>query len=329
MRDATNLSYQEVLIVNAVPNAPSVLAPVDGSVQDVAASLGIIWAFNDPDPGDAQTAYTVRRRIGAAAHTYWNGTSWAASESGATKIASAVTSLAVASGWGSDGDSDHHYSVKTWDALDQLSPWSAEARVVPSAKDNPTITVPASDGAVITTALFNVEWTVATQSKYRLRVVGDTAGEPNLGIVDYDSGIVINTSARLDQLQFPVNGQDRHIELTTWNDEGLQSTIRYRLVEISYTPPATAQITLNADSLVEGAIVVTVDNPGSGAAEDHNDIYRREVGDAGPGIRIAAGIDVDGSITDYAVASGVEYEYQVRTFATSGAISVTGWEDGS
>ena len=327
--DATSAYYQEVLVVNATPNAPGVLAPADGSVADVAASLGIIWQFNDPDQGDEQSAYTVRRRIGAGAFTYWNGTSWAASESGATKIASGGTSLGVAAGWGADGDADHFYSVKTWDSLDQLSPWSAEHRVIPSAKDNPTITVPASDGTDITTANFNVEWTVATQTRYRLRVVGSTAGAPNLSVVDFDSGIRVSTSVRLDQVEFPVNGQVRHIELTTWNDEGLQSNIVYRRVDVAYTPPAAAAVSLDVDSLVPGAIVVNIENIGTGAAEDHNDVFRRVVGDTGPGIRIAAGIDVDGGLTDYAVASGVDYEYQVKTYATSGAVSFSSWEDGT
>lgn len=324
--DATNLIYQEVTVVNATPNAPTVLTPVDGSTQDVAASLGIIWTFNDPDLGDTQSAYTVRKRIGAGAHTYWNGTTWAASESGATKIASAVTSLAVGSGWGADGDSDHHYSVKTWDALDQLSAWSAEHRVVPSGKDNPTITIPVSDGTVMDSATETVEWTVATQTKYRLRVVGDIGGTPDLSVVDYDSGIKIGSAVRLDTVLFPTNGADRQIELTTWNDEGLQSTLVYRLVDVSYTPPAVATVTLATDSVVPGAIVVTISNTGTGAVEDHNDIFRREVGDTGTGIRIAANVDVSGAITDYAVASGVDYEYQAKTYATSGAISVSVWQ---
>lgn len=322
-KDATNLIFQQVAVVNAAPNAPTVLTPIDGSTADVTVTLPVSWTFNDPDQGDTQSAYTVRRRIGTGVHNYWNGTSWVATET-ATKIISSATTLNLSSGWGADADADHHYSVKTWDSLDQLSPWSAERRVVPSAKDNPTITDPATNGFAITTATYTVVWSVATQTKYRIRVIDDNAGVPNPGIVDYDSGVVNSTSARSHQISLPVNSETRQIELTTWNDEGLLSTVAYRIVSIAYTPPGTPTLTLSTVA-VAGAIQVTIDNPVGGVTVGSNDLYRRTVGDTGNGIRVRTNVGYDGVVTDWAVASGIDYSYRAKAIATTGATAFSAW----
>lgn len=321
--DNGNLVYQNVLIINAVPFAPAITNPIDGSVADVNASLGIAWTFNDQDPGDAQTAYTVRRRWGAN-FTYWDGAAWSNVESASTKIVSATTMLSLASGWAADSDLNISFAVKTWDALNQVSPWSAEARVIPSVKDNPLISFPASDGASVTSPSLEIAWTVATQTKYRVRVVDDAGGSPNPGIVDYDSGIVLSSAARVHTALFPVNSETRQIELTTWNDEGLQSNTVYRIVNVSYTPPSTPTVALST-SAVPGAIRATITNPAGGATKSYNDVWRRIVGETSDGIRVAANVDIGGVFTDYAVASGVPYQYRIRTFADTGATADGAW----
>jgi hypothetical protein len=325
-KDATNLYYQEVAVVNAAPSAPSVLTPGDGLAQDVAATLGISWQFNDPDQGDSQSAYSVRRRIGTGAFAYWNGSSFQALETAATKIVSSAASLGLSSGWGADADADHFYSVKTWDSLDQISPWSTEQRVIPSAKDNPTITDPVNDGDDVTTASYTVVWTAATQTKYRIRVIGDSGGTPNPAVVDYDSGMVNQAATRSHLLTFPVNSIRRQIELTTWNDEGLASTVVYRIVDVAFTPPNTPTMTLSVVA-VAGAIQVTIDNPAGGVAVGSNDLFRRIVGETTDGIRVATGVVVDGVVVDYAVASGVDYEYRTKAIAGTGATAFSAWVD--
>lgn len=321
--DGGNIVYQQVLLINAVPFAPTLTNPINGSVGDVNASLGIAWTFNDQDLGDAQTAYSIRRRRDTV-FEYWNGSAWVGLESGSTKIVTGSTSVSIPAIWGFDSDKDHYYSVKTWDALSQVSPWSAEARVTPSVKDNPAISVPASNGASVASPSFDVSWTVATQTKYRIRVIDDAGGSPNPGIVDYDSGIVSSTTARTHTASFPVNSETRQIELTTWNDEGLQSNTVYRIVNVSYTPPSTPSVALST-SAVPGAIRGTITNPGGGATKSHNDVYRRVVGDTSAGIRIARDVPISGTFTDYAVASGVPYQYLIRTFATTGATAQSAW----
>lgn len=93
------VNYEQVSL-NTPPTAPTIVAPTNGSAQDVNQALLIDWDFNDPDVGDTQSAYTIRRRIGAGSYEYWNGSTWQATEDASTKIATATTQHNLASGWG-------------------------------------------------------------------------------------------------------------------------------------------------------------------------------------------------------------------------------------
>lgn len=218
---------------------------------DVAVNLNLTWVFNDPDPGETQGAYTMRRRIGAGSYNYWNGSTWQASEDGTTKIASASTTLSLSS-WGNDLDDIHYYSVKTWDGIDAgPSSWSTELAITPSAKDNPTITAPVG---TVSVSSVTVTWTVATQTKYQVQVRENNAGSP--GAVIYDSGVVASAIQSHSGTPFPTNGVTRFVEVTTWNDEGLKSDTDSDLITVDYSPPPTPLFTLAPFTVPAGGEVV-------------------------------------------------------------------------
>lgn len=318
-----DIDFEVVEDFNSLPTAPTVDSPSDGSTQDINETLTIDWTFNDPDAGDTQSSYTLRRRVGAGSFEYWNGSAWQAGEDATTKIATATTQQTLAATWGTDGDGDHYYSVKTWDAADAgPSPWSSEIRVVPSAQDNPTLTAPADLASV--GAQETATWTVATQTKYRV-VVSDTssASDMDAGTLEYDSGIQVSASTN-QAITFPTNSVTRYVRVQTWNDEGLASDIDEHQVSVAFTPPATPTLVVTAGSPT-GAIGVSITNPGTGATEESNDIYRRVVGSSGDGIRVATGVAVDGSFTDWAVASGVAYEYRAKAFGDNGTTAFSAW----
>lgn len=308
------------LVFNTAPNAPIIDNPLDGVAQDVNASLAIDWTFNDPDNGDTQSAYTVRRKIGAAgSYNYWNGSTWQASEDASTKIATATSLLTLASSWGAGGDQDHYYSVKTWDSYDEEGPFASDVRVIPSVKVNPTITSPALDGDDVD-SIHLVTWTVSEQTKYRVRVLGDIAGSPDTGSVFYDSGI-ITSGTTSNSTPFSPTGSVRHIELTTWNDEGLASDLVYRRVDVVYTTPPQPTITTVSSG---GNVEVQITNPSGATPVTHNDLYRREVGET-VGIRIATLLPSNLDFTDWTVASGKTYEYLVRAFGNNGTTIDSTW----
>ena len=317
---SSELNFNKSLQFNQPPTAPTIDSPPDGTVKDVNSSLFLDWTFNDPDPGDTQGAYSIRRRIGVGSYNYWNGSTWQASEDASTKISSAGTNQSFTSGWGADGDDDHYYSVKTWDAADEgPSAWSSETRIIPSAQDNPTITAPTGTVDPTETAT----WTVSTQTKYRIVVSDDSSTDIDAGTLEYDSGIVVSASTS-QLIEFPTNSVTRYVKLQTWNDEGLASDVDVETVTVSYTPPATPTVSLSTVTN-PGAITLTITNPGTGATEEDNDVYRRVSGDTGPGIRIATGVAVDGTYVDWIVASGVTYEYKIVAFATNGSQAQGAW----
>lgn len=322
---ATDVLFEQAVVLNSSPTAPTVDSPDDGSVQDVNETLTVDWTFNDPDGGDTQSAYTVRRREGSGSYEYWNGTGWQASEDASTKISSSTSELALSSGWGADGDSDHYYAVKTWDSQDQVSPWSDETRVIPSAQDNPTIDSPTSGATVGVEGTVN--WTVSSQTKYRV-VVSDTSSSTDMdaGTLDYDSGIQVSSTTQAD-VEYPNTGT-RYVRVQTHNDEGLASDIAEVDVTVDHTAPPTPTLSVTADSPSTGAIGVSVTNPAPTGAEpdtDSNDLYRREVGDSDDGIRVATGVAKNGSYTDWAVASGVDYEYRAHAQGDNGVNAYSAW----
>ena len=316
--------YEQAVSLNQDPTSPTIDTPNDGTVADVNEQLTFDWTFNDPDDGDTQSAYTLRRRIGAGSYEYWTGAGWQASEDASTKIATSFTEDSMAAGWGADGDADHYYSIKTWDAADAgPSPWSSETRVIPSAQDNPTIDTPADLATV--GAQETVTWTVATQTKYRV-VISDTSSTSDMdaGTLEFDSGNVVNSGARSVAVTFPTNSVTRYVRLQTWNDEGLLSDIDEHQVSVSFTPPADPTVVVTGETPA-GGITIDVSNPGTGATEVSNDIYRRKVGETGSGTLIATSVAVDGSFVDYAVASGVGYEYKARAHGDNGTTADSDW----
>lgn len=262
----------------SAPKTPVITSPTNGSAQDVNAGLTIAWTFTDDDPSDFQDAYALRRTIGAVT-TYWNASTltWDVTE---VFNSSGTTSVTLASGWGTDADATHFYSVKVRDQQGNASPNSTNIRVTPSAKDNPTITSPTASP---TSAIITVAWTVATQTAYRiiLQVTATNA-------VVRDTGWVTSslTSVVLPDL---LTAQSYTVSVTTRNDEGLTSTTASLVFTPSFTPPQQANPVLTALSAL-GVIRVAVTNPdpvGAEATNQNNSLYRRIVGTTVVGTRVA------------------------------------------
>lgn len=314
---------------NEAPTAPTVDIPASGSVADVAETLTIDWTFNDPDLGDTQSAYSLRRQVNAGALAYWDGSTWAASESASTKIATSATEQTLAASWGTDGDS-HSYAVKTWDAADAgPSAWSTAVTITASAQDNPTLTAPTDTGTVGATA--TVSWTVTTQTAYRV-VVSNTSSttDMNAGTLDYDTGWIISTSTSV-VASFPTNGVTRYVRVKTKNNHGLESDIDQHSVTVTYTPPTppTAVVTE-----VPGQWITVQINDASASTDIASyQIYRRVVGDTSNGILLRGTETIPEGTNgipfytwiDYTVASGVDYEYRIKAIGDNGSAAFSSW----
>ena len=317
----------ETDFVNNPPTAPTWVTPVSGAAADRGAALTLDWAFQDPDAGDAQTAYKIKRSVNGGAASWWTGAAWGAE----TKITTATTSLAMSSGWGTDGDT-HVYNVLTYDAADVVSPYSANLSVVASVPDNPTITAPATS-ATVTTSQPTISWTVTTQTAYQLDIYETDDS------LQYTSGKITSASTSITCPYVLANGlTDLKFKITTWNDAGLicSTPDTNTLVDVTYTPPATPVLTVTAVP-ASGYISVAIADPAPGATPQvvYHDVYvrvasggtqsgERTVNDNG--IRISTGtVPEDGTFYDRAAASGVSFQYRTQAFAANGATTYSAW----
>jgi hypothetical protein len=234
------------------PNAPTWAAPSSGLAQDVNATLTLDWDFSDLDPSDTQSAYALSRQIGAGALQYYTaaGGTWGSTEVQNTSAASAVT---LASGWGADSDANHVYKVKTWDSTSLAGVYSNGLVVVPSAKDNPTLTAP---GASIASKQVTASWTVATQTAFKIQLSGD---------VTYDTGWIVSTSTSYTVPKDMADGNSVTLTLYTQNDEGLTSNAVSQAFTVAFTPPAVPTLVATPNNTT-GLIGIAITNPTGGVS---------------------------------------------------------------
>ena len=329
---STSIRHGQALF-NTAPTAAAWVSPVDGAGADVGAALVLDWTFADPDTGDgdAQSAYAVRRQIGAGTLYYWRASdsTWQVAE---VQNTSTATTLTLASGWGADGDANHKYAVKTWDDLGLAGVYNTELTVVPSTPDLPTITAPVAATNWVT-ATMTVTWTVATQTTYLVELLNQ-AGT----VVLESSGTIASVGLRAHALTYTLlNGVDYQVRVTTANDEGLLGTPDTNAFPVVYTLPATPTVTVTASS-VNGYITVASSHPtpsGGQPTVTSADVFvrlssahnypdlERPVG--GAGIRIATGLTPGASWIDRACSGGIAYEYLVRGWADNGTFADSAW----
>lgn len=261
----------------SAPKQPTLSAPANGVAQDVGSSLTFTWNFVDDDPSDFQDSYALRRTIGASV-TYWNAaaSTWDASE---VFNPSGTTSKTFSSGWGADSDASHFYAVRVKDQQGNSSPYSTQVRVIPSAKDNPVITSPTASP---TTATISPTWTL-TRGQTAYRVILTQAGT-----VVRDTGWVASTTWGTS-LPDTLQAIPYVLSVQTRNDEGLTSNATTLAFTPNYTSPQAATFTRSGLSAL-GVIRNTITNPdpvGTEAENGTNTLYRRVVGDTGPGVKVA------------------------------------------
>jgi hypothetical protein len=299
---------------NVAPGAPTPTNPVGGATIDRDQSNVFSWTFVDADAGDSQSAYELEDRPAAGLAT---STGWVTSTSPSRTVAAGT----IAAG-------SREWRVRTKDAIGEASPWSSWAQyVAATAPAAPAITAPVN-GSTIAENLAVLDWSAPAQDAVQIRKVADAAGVPDTGTVYSDTGTIASTTKRDHALAFPTNTRWEHLQVRI-RVAGLWSSWASVRVHVDYTPPPTPTV-LPIGLDASGAIDVAITNPaptGTQPAIAGNDLHRREVGDTGDGIRIAAAISSGGSFVDYKVASGVAYEYRAEALGTNGTSSFSAWAD--
>lgn len=195
---------------NAAPNAPGLVAPANNSTHDLANDPPLFdWDFSDPDAGDSQTAWYMRRKInGSTAYEYWNNSTkaWQSTE---VKNASTTTSYQFAAAKWTNGNT-YNWSVATEDSLGVKGPYASDRTVV--AKTPAALTVTAPVGSVTTTTRPIVEWSFtdpasAPQETYQIRLF--TAAQ--YGAAGFDP---LTSAATWDSTEI-TSATDRNRQITT------------------------------------------------------------------------------------------------------------------
>ena len=308
------------------PHQPTWTTTVGG--RNHLQQLILEWDFTDPDPLDTQGAYELRRVYGTTTE-YWNGgtSSW---QTGSHKNNGAGNSVTIPANWGVEGIAQT-YAVRCWDNNDYgPSPWSDGLRIDPSTPSDPTITSPAEGAAV--GALLQLAWYVTEQASYRVRLLGGTTASANTNVVYSDTGQTDDTTARTLDLALDTSRSVQWVELTTWNNEGLASTIRYRRLHVVPPDPVLPASIVAAVHNDYGEITIHASQPPPASTADayatRIEVWRRPVGASGSGEIIGLIPAEGGWYTDRALVSGQEYEYRLRSVGQDHTVAWSDWTDG-
>lgn len=281
--------------LNAPPTQPTLTPEPNYDADDPAT---FEWTFNDPNSGDTQSAFELEiDNASTGASAYRSG-----------KVTSATESHTVAGGTLTNGV-DYRWRVRTYDSLDEESPWSDYATFTTSNTGSVTITDPPSDNdPSIITANVEVTWNVtgATQEDYRVVVVRTDTGAEHL-----NTGWVTSTNTTYEVTGMASDTEYR-VEVTV-RDTGVESNTATRLITPDYDSPEQPVVTTSVHS-DDGYILVAVENPapqGDRPNPTANQIYRRQAG-SGEAWLLVATIDPNASHRDYTAASGTTYDYKAR-----------------
>ena len=248
------------------PPAPSITAPLAGSV-DLAAGFTVAW-----EPSGAQTGYAIRRKLGAGAWAWWNGTDWSASSE--TIITSTATTVAVPAAQFSNGGSSYTIEVAT--VGDALRPsLGTYASVVVVGKAPPTLssaTVSPLTGSDVTSLTPTVTLSGAAGSGgsltgYRVRVDQDL-GDGWVQVLD--SGVVASPwTVSVAQAANLTNGEPIRFRSVTVQD-GTQESAATTSATYTMAHPTPAAPTVTAaqiDHPVSGlpGLRVTITSAATGA----------------------------------------------------------------
>jgi hypothetical protein len=297
--NATEANRPQMVLVYTVPapGAPTNLSPTGGEAVDRATAVRLSWQHNPAVAGEAQSKFDLQWKLQGG--ETWN-----------------TVTVTTENQYYDKSDFPHgniEWQVRTYDQDNQVSGYSAVSVFMAGDKPaTPAITNPLNL-ANVTDPRPTVTWTSAGQAAYNLKVLDTT------GIITLWETTLISTDLT-KQIEYSlVNATSYKLSLRIRNADGLWSDYHTISITAAFVPPPTPTITVTPNN-PRGSITVAVTNPAPGVGEpalSYNDIYRQE--GSGAFVRIATGIVDDGSYTDYAIKSGVTYNYKARAVAVNTA----------
>jgi hypothetical protein len=260
---------------NRAPSAPLLVSPVNGSAADLNAGFVLDWTPQDPDAGDSQSAYRLRRKVpGAAAYEFWNATTSAFQSTEVTNTSS-TSQVTFAPGVWPNG-TDYNFSVATRDSQGADGPYATDSTV--TASTGPMVDVTAPTGTVTTTTRPVVSWTYADlendpQQSYQVRVFdaqvyGATGFDPATATAAWESGVVNSATARDRQVEVDLVQGTQYRAYVQCVGGGQASAWAFEGFAINVTPP-TAPVVVVTDEPARARVLVEVQGTDPGPTYDH------------------------------------------------------------
>lgn len=285
---------------NVPPERPTQLSPSNGSREDRTQVIRMSWRHNDNDP-QAGFQLAWRRKYSDGSNGDWHYIPSSSSFMNTTNEYYNVSPNTFP-------ESDIEWRVKTKDQEGLESPWSrTEIFKASDPTDAPIILSPSS---TVNVSNVTVEWSSLDQYRYELRLLSSS------GSTLWSETKTSSSKKRTIPYEL-TNGNSYTIELRVMDSETqLWSSYAQQNFTVSFTPPPKPVITGTSEA-GEGMLSIHFE---AGDASSSNpdttsmEIYRREYSptDSNKWVKLASGLDLEGSFIDYTPASGVYYEYRVK-----------------
>jgi len=285
---------------NKPPGVPSELYPVGGRRIDRTQDQRFSWVHNDDDP---QSAYIFRWRL--KGETSWNEISRNTPNN--YHIIAAGT-LPVG---------EIEWMVQTFDQRGLSSPFSTTALFYSTEATNaPTIIDPVSN-EVMADPRPTIQWSSVEQDQFEMMLRLASDSETSIPIWS------ISQASKVKGYQIGVdlaNNTEYSIYLRVRSETGFWSDWDEVTFRTSFTPPNQAEVELYVDD-DNGSITVSIRNPDptdvSVPNVVRNEVYRRVDGTR-EFLKIANQVAPDSYFVDHTPASGLNYEYMVRSWGDNG-----------
>lgn len=246
--------------LNAAPNAPVLVAPANASTQDLAAGFTFDWTFSDPNAGDTQSSWAMRRKIvGAPSYEYWNATTglWQGTEVFNSGVTDGYT---FASGKWTNATT-YQWSVATKDAAGSTGPYASDFTVTTGSA--PTTTATAPSGSVTTTTRPTITWSLSDpegdpQQTYEVRVESGAYGStPGSGTNVVQSGEVSSVDARAWTVTLDLTNTVTYRAFVRTKAGGQYSSWAFTTFTLNLTAPSAPSIATSWDE-ANGRSVIQV-----------------------------------------------------------------------
>jgi hypothetical protein len=283
---------------NIAPAAPALVTRpnFDATLQSLFE-----WKFGDTNPKDTQSAFEIEfSRVSDAVVVYTSG-----------KVTSTTSAVYIPANTLTNGV-NYRWRVRTYDVVGATGTWSGYGTFTTAATGTLTITSPAVDNSLIETSTVPVTWTYE-------QAAGQTQAQRQVKVTrTADNAVVLDTTMQASTVQtYSVpsleSGKEYRVEVTIINSASIQTPTISRLITPNYSQPMTPEAQI---SQREDHVEIVVVNPvprGDRPEVTVNDIYKRRTSSKSKATDFKRIATVNNSATyrDFAVKSGVSYDYQI------------------